>query len=67
MSAQRIFTNGDAQLYALEAVAIIAAITSGVALALVNVVLGNFVTILGNATDGGLFPDGFMSRVQTAA
>ncbi|KAG7142654.1 ABC multidrug transporter atrC like protein [Verticillium longisporum] len=63
----RIFTNGDAKLYALEAVAIIAAITSGVALALVNVVLGNFVTILGNATDGGLFPDGFMSRVQTAA
>ncbi|CRK14482.1 hypothetical protein BN1708_011131 [Verticillium longisporum] len=58
----RIFTNGDAQLYALEAVAIIAAITSGVALALVNVVLGNFVTILGNATDGGLFPDGFILR-----
>ncbi|KAM0283373.1 hypothetical protein ACHAQH_002496 [Verticillium albo-atrum] len=63
----RIFTYGDPKLYALEAIAIIAAVTSGVALGLVNVVLGNFVTILEEASATGIFSDGYISRVQSTA
>ncbi|KAL4948435.1 P-loop containing nucleoside triphosphate hydrolase protein [Aspergillus filifer] len=65
----RVFTLGDAKLYTLECVAVIAAIASGVALALVNLVMGHFLSLLSDFSfeDGDSMPDNFMSSVQTSA
>ncbi|KAL5336638.1 P-loop containing nucleoside triphosphate hydrolase protein [Aspergillus crustosus] len=65
----RVFTFGDTKLYVLECIAVIAAITSGVALALVNLVMGNFLTLLSDFSfsDADSLPTNFMSAVQTSA
>ncbi|KAL4795270.1 P-loop containing nucleoside triphosphate hydrolase protein [Aspergillus venezuelensis] len=65
----RVFTLGDAKLYTLECIAVIAAIASGVALALVNLVMGHFLSLLSDFSfsDRGSMPDNFMSSVQTSA
>ncbi|KAL4881827.1 P-loop containing nucleoside triphosphate hydrolase protein [Aspergillus karnatakaensis] len=65
----RVFTYGDTKLYAIECVAIIAAVASGVALALVNLVIGNFLTLLSDFSfsDPDSIPDNFMSAVSTSA
>ncbi|KAL4961198.1 ABC transporter ATP-binding protein [Aspergillus stella-maris] len=65
----RVFTLGDAKLYTLECIAVIAAIASGVALALVNLVMGHFLSLLSDFSfaDGDSMPENFMSSVQTSA
>lgn len=40
MVGQRVFTFGDTKLYALECIAVVAAIVSGASLAMVNLVIG---------------------------
>ncbi|KAH8879727.1 ATP-binding cassette multidrug transport protein [Thozetella sp. PMI_491] len=62
----RIFSFGTPTLYALLAISLIAAIAAGIALAMVNVVMGQFVRLLGNVGGDGLSP-GFMSAVSTTA
>lgn len=66
---QRVFAFGDTKLYVLECIAFIAAIASGVALAMVNLVMGQFLTLLSDFSfsDANSMPDSFMSAVQTSA
>lgn len=66
---QRVFSFGDSRLYLLEWIAVICAVASGVALALVNLVMGNFLSLLSDFsfTDGASVPSNFMSAVQTSA
>lgn len=66
---QRVFTFGDTKLYILEFIAIIAAVASGVALAMVNLVMGQFLTLLSDFSfsDANSMPDNFMSEVRTSA
>ena len=66
---QRVFTFGDTKLYVLEIIAVIAAIASGVALAMVNLVMGHFLTLLSDFSfsDADSMPQNFMSAVQTSA
>lgn len=47
----------------------VAAVVSGVSLAMVNLVMGNFLTLLSDFSfsDGDSIPGGFMSAVQTSA
>ncbi|RKK98516.1 Leptomycin B resistance protein pmd1 [Fusarium oxysporum] len=61
----RVFTFGQTTDYALESIAIIAAIASGIALAIVNLVVGQFVSLLSDSHTSE--PDGFMSAVQRTA
>ncbi|KAI8722402.1 hypothetical protein NCS52_00383900 [Fusarium sp. LHS14.1] len=63
----RVFRYGDPQLYLLEFIGVIGAITSGVALAMVNVVIGQFITLLNDFTTSGTVPDGFMAAVEKTA
>ncbi|RSM18199.1 hypothetical protein CDV31_002924 [Fusarium ambrosium] len=63
----RVFTYGDKWLYTLELIAVVAAIAAGVALAMVNVVLGNFVTLLSEPLTSESARSDFMSRVRTSA
>ncbi|EAW17072.1 ABC transporter ATP-binding protein [Aspergillus fischeri NRRL 181] len=67
--SQRVFTFGDSKLYLLECIAFIAAIASGVALAMVNLVMGQFLTLLSDFTfsDMDSIPANFMSAVRTSA
>ncbi|KAI9155465.1 ATP-binding cassette multidrug transport protein [Paramyrothecium foliicola] len=60
----RIFSYGTPTTYALQAIAIVAACGSGVALAMVNLVLGNFITLLSGSSSGQGVPDDFMSQVS---
>ncbi|RYP13828.1 hypothetical protein DL765_006700 [Monosporascus sp. GIB2] len=64
----RVFTFGDTKLYVLECIAFIAAIASGVALAMVNLVMGQFLTLLGDFSfsDANSMPGNFMSAVRTS-
>lgn len=66
---QRVFTFGDTKLYVLEFIAFIAAIASGVALAMVNLAMGNFLTLLSDFSfsDANSMPGNFMSAVRTSA
>jgi hypothetical protein len=64
MSLQRVFTYGSVTIYCIEGIAIIAACGSGVALAMVNIVLGSFITLLSDSTAGAGVPDNFMSEVS---
>ncbi|KAE8309901.1 P-loop containing nucleoside triphosphate hydrolase protein [Aspergillus transmontanensis] len=66
---QRVLTFGETKLYVLEGIAFIAAITSGVAVAMVNLVMGNFLTLLSNFSfsDAHSIPENFMSAVRTSA
>lgn len=60
---------GDAKLYILECIAVVAAIASGVALAMVNLVMGHFLTLLSDFSfsDVNSMPGNFMSAVRTSA
>ncbi|THY46558.1 ATP-binding cassette multidrug transport protein [Aureobasidium pullulans] len=68
MSATRAFTRiffyGTPTVWCLQAIALIAACGSGVALALVNLVLGNFITLLSGFSSGQDVPADFMSLVS---
>lgn len=66
---QRIFTFGDTKLYILECIAFIAAIVSGVALAMVNLVMGQFLTLLSDVSfsNADSRPGNFMSAVRMSA
>ncbi|CAH0045767.1 unnamed protein product [Clonostachys solani] len=63
----RVFRYGSPSDYVLELLGILAAIGSGIALALVNIVLGDFINLLIEVTSGDSIPDDFMSRVSSAA
>ncbi|KAI5457773.1 multidrug resistance protein 1, 2, 3 [Mariannaea sp. PMI_226] len=65
----RVFTFGEAKFYILETIAVVAAIASGVALAMVNLVMGNFLSLLSDFSfsDPDSLPKNFMSAVQTSA
>ncbi|EMR72050.1 putative multidrug resistance protein 3 (p glycoprotein 3) protein [Eutypa lata UCREL1] len=63
----RVFAYGSPGDYALESVGILAAIGSGVALALVNLVIGDFFSILSNFTNGNESPEDFMKNVSKYA
>lgn len=67
--SQRVFTFGDTKLYLLECIAFIAAIASGTALAMVNLVMGQFLTLLSDFSfsDMDSTPTSFMSAVRTSA
>ncbi|OAA53263.1 ATP-binding cassette sub-family B member 5 [Cordyceps fumosorosea ARSEF 2679] len=60
----RIFQHGTLKTHLLQIVAFIAACGSGVSLAMVNLVLGNFITLLSNFSTGNGIPDSFMSQVS---
>jgi ATP-binding cassette subfamily B (MDR/TAP) protein 1 len=66
---QRVFTFGDTKLYVLECIAFVAAIASGVAVAMVNLVMGQFLTLLSDFSfsDARSIPGNFMSAVRTSA
>ncbi|RHZ61470.1 ABC transporter ATP-binding protein [Aspergillus thermomutatus] len=59
----RIFTFGQTLDYILGLIGLLAAIGSGVALAMVNLVLGDFMTLLSGSTVGSTVSDNFMSKV----
>lgn len=59
-----MFVFGRAVDYALESIAIVAAIVSGVALAMVNLVIGQFISLLSDSYTSGSQPDGFMAAVR---
>lgn len=62
-STQRVFRYGSTSDYALESVGIVAAIGSGVALAMVNLVMGNFINLLSGFTTGkGQPPSNFVDQ-----
>ncbi|KAK1147147.1 hypothetical protein N8T08_001886 [Aspergillus melleus] len=64
-----VFSFGDTKLNILEWIAFGAAIVSGVALALVNLVMGNFLTLLSNFSfsDADSIPENFMPAVRNSA
>ncbi|KAG5798475.1 hypothetical protein H9Q69_002463 [Fusarium xylarioides] len=61
----RVFTFGQTTDYVLESIAIIASIASGIALAIVNLVVGQFISLLSDSHTSE--PAGFMSAVQRTA
>ncbi|KAK1706426.1 P-loop containing nucleoside triphosphate hydrolase protein [Colletotrichum acutatum] len=60
----RIFRYGGPTDYVLETVAVVAAIGSGAGLAMVNLVLGQFMDIIANYTTGAISSDEFMAGVS---
>ncbi|RKL12253.1 Leptomycin B resistance protein pmd1 [Fusarium oxysporum] len=50
--------------YLLGSIGILAAIGSGVAFAMVNLIIGDFISIMTDFTASGSAPDGFMSQVS---
>ncbi|RSM07717.1 hypothetical protein CDV31_008497 [Fusarium ambrosium] len=62
----RVFQYGSPTIYLLQSVAILAAIASGVGLAMVNVVMGRFITLLGDVSVSGT-SSGFIDAVSTTA
>jgi ATP-binding cassette subfamily B (MDR/TAP) protein 1 len=66
---QRVFIfGGNPHLYALEGIAVVAAIASGVASALVNLIMGRFLSLLSDFSfKGESRPEKFMSAVQDSA
>ncbi|CAH0052065.1 unnamed protein product [Clonostachys solani] len=63
----RVFKYGSPMEYLLGFLAVLGAVASGVALAMVNVVLGRFISILNDANISGSTSDEFMPAVQTTA
>ncbi|KAK2671706.1 hypothetical protein RAB80_011785 [Fusarium oxysporum f. sp. vasinfectum] len=53
--------------YLLGSVGILAAVGSGVAFAMVNLIIGDFISIMTDFTASGSAPDGFMSQVSKSA
>lgn len=64
---QRLFRYGQPLDYALESLGLLAAIGSGVALAMVNLVMGQFMGILTDFTVITTDPSGFMANVSKFA
>lgn len=64
---QRVFAYGGSKEYVLQSIGVVSAIASGVALAMVNVVLGRFLSLLSDFTTSGSVPEGFMAAVRTTA
>ncbi|KAI8650841.1 hypothetical protein NCS57_01419000 [Fusarium keratoplasticum] len=62
----RCFQYGSPTIYLLQSIAILAAIASGVGLAMVNVVMGRFITLLGDVSVSGT-SNGFIDTVSTTA
>ncbi|KAH6677860.1 multidrug/pheromone exporter [Plectosphaerella plurivora] len=62
----RVFAFGNTTDYALETIGIIAAIASGTALAMVNIVIGDFISILGDSSSTSA-PESFMPAVRKTA
>ncbi|KAF7594199.1 hypothetical protein BBP40_009903 [Aspergillus hancockii] len=60
----RVFTFGRPIDYTLGFISLLAATGSGIALAMVNLVLGKFMTLLSDFTVGTRLPDDFMSQVS---
>lgn len=60
-AVQRIFRYGTKQDYSMQAVATLCALGSGVAMALVNLVFGQFITVITNFTTGESSPSDFRS------
>ncbi|KAL6233420.1 hypothetical protein BDW75DRAFT_252061 [Aspergillus navahoensis] len=69
LASLRVFTfGGNPHLYALEGVAVIAAIASGVASALVNLIMGRFLSLLSDFSFAAESrPEDFMAAVQDSA
>ncbi|KAG2027540.1 hypothetical protein GB937_001286 [Aspergillus fischeri] len=61
----RIFTYCQPLDCALEIIAILAAIGSGVAMAMMNLVIGELMDVMGDPTRIATDPDGFMTAVST--
>lgn len=66
---QRVFIfGGNPRLYALEGIAVVAAIASGVASALVNLIMGQFLSLLSDFSfKEESRPEKFMAAVQDSA
>jgi len=64
---QRIFSYAGPTDYALEIVALCTAIASGVALALVNLVFGEFITVISDYGSRALTPGQFRSAISRNA
>lgn len=62
-----MFKYGSPREYLLGLLAVLGAVASGVALAMVNVVLGRFISILNDANVSGATSDEFMPAAQTTA
>ncbi|KAF7555940.1 hypothetical protein G7Z17_g1838 [Cylindrodendrum hubeiense] len=63
----RVFTFGTSSIYLLQAIAILAATASGIGLAMVNVVMGQFISLLADASGSDSSGKGFMKAVSTTA
>ncbi|KAM0278372.1 hypothetical protein ACHAQH_005192 [Verticillium albo-atrum] len=63
----RVFTYGQPIHYVLEIIGILGAIGAGTAVAMVNVVLGQFMNILSDFTTSSTMPEDFMNNVQKHA
>ncbi|KAI5460121.1 P-loop containing nucleoside triphosphate hydrolase protein [Mariannaea sp. PMI_226] len=63
----RVFRYGSPKLYFLECIALLAAVASGVALAMTNIALGRFISILNKYNTSESMSDNFMPAVQTTA
>lgn len=65
--SQRVFKHGSPSIYLVLAIGLIAACGSGAALAMVNLVIGNFINLLSDFTTGSGVPDGFMAKVSESS
>ncbi|CAH0051446.1 unnamed protein product [Clonostachys solani] len=63
----RVFSYGQGFDYAVLSIGIMAAIGSGVALAMVNLVIGDFITIMTEFSASSVAPSNFMSKVSKSA
>lgn len=62
---QRIFTYAGPVESAFLFIALVAALASGVALAMVNLVFGTFITVVSDFVSGSSTPEQFRSQVGT--
>ncbi|KAB8198976.1 hypothetical protein BDV34DRAFT_231647 [Aspergillus parasiticus] len=66
---QKVFTFSNPRLYILEYIAFVAAITSGVTITIINLVIGNFFTLLNDFSfsDATSIPGDFITAVRISA
>jgi ATP-binding cassette subfamily B (MDR/TAP) protein 1 len=62
-----VFAYGAPKDYLLQSIGILAAVASGIALAMVNVVLGRFLSLLSDFTTSASSQPQFMATVQQTA
>jgi ATP-binding cassette subfamily B (MDR/TAP) protein 1 len=62
-----VFAYGGPKDYLLQSIGILAAVASGIALAMVNVVLGQFLSLLSDFTTSASSQHRFMTAVQKTA